>query len=250
MVSRRLHRIVAAFTLLTLPALAHPAAVSAAGINLSWNDCGAAGTTNMNFACGSNSGSATMVGSFVAPSGITELIGVTATLDMWSSPDSVGTQIPDWWQLGTGGCRSGSISASYDFAAGPYTCIDPWSGQASGGLDYGAQVPFANHATIRLIAAVQGADSLALTADSEYYTFKVTINYSKTVGAGNCSGCSSPVSIALTSTTLSQPAGLGDVILTTAASNNVITWQGGAGLSPNLGSPRLVTFGQIRSLYH
>src|SRR5438876_8777363 len=101
--------------LLTLSLLACPHGARAAGINLSWNDCGTSGASDKTFACTSNTGNAVAIGSFVAPSGINALLGVTATLDIWSSPDSVGTAIPDWWQLGPGGCRSGSLSASFDF---------------------------------------------------------------------------------------------------------------------------------------
>jgi hypothetical protein len=227
-----------------------PLNVRAAGVNLSWDDCGAAGTVNKTFACNTNSGAAVLVGSFVAPSGINALLGVTASLDIWSSPDSVGTPIPDWWQFGTGGCRAGRLSVGFDFTGGPYSCTDPWSGHATGGKDYAAGVPLTNHATLRLIGAVPEADSLALTADTEYYTFKVVISFQNTTGTGNCSGCSSPISIALSSVTLSQPAPTEDVVLTQAATSNVVTWQGGAGLGPNLPRQRVVTYGQIRNLYH
>jgi hypothetical protein len=227
-----------------------PVSANAAGINLSWADCSTAGTSDKTFACGTNSGSATLVASVVAPSGITSLLGVFASLDIWSSPDSVGTAIPDWWQLGTGGCRSGSLSLSLDFTGGPGTCSDPWSGHATGGRDFAAGVPLTNHATLRVIGAVPEADSVSLTTDTEYYNFNVTINSQKTTGTGSCSGCSSPMSIALSSATLSQPAPVEDVVITQAASSNVITWQGGVGLAPNGITHRLVTMGRIRSLYH
>jgi hypothetical protein len=129
----------------------------AAGINLSWDDCGTAGVSNKTFACNTNSGGATLFGSFVAPSGITALVGVYAVLDLWSSPDSVGTAMPDWWQVGASGCRSGALSVGFSFVTGPYTCIDPWNGQATGGQDYAVGVPSANHARLRLVGAVPGA---------------------------------------------------------------------------------------------
>lgn len=229
--------------------MAIPAISRAAGINLSWDDCGPAGVSNKDFACETNSGGATLIGSFVAPSGINALVGIYASLDLWSSPDSVATAMPDWWQIGGTGCRSGSISTSYDFVTGPYSCIDPWGGAATGGQDYALGVPSSNHARLRLIGAVPVQDSVALTENGEYYAFRVYINFHHTAGSGACRGCDAPVSIALSSMTLSQPAPRAGVVLNEAANSNVATWQGGVGLSPNRSSPQAVTYGQIRGLF-
>lgn len=103
-----------------------PALTSAATLNLAWNDCGAAGAVNKTFACSTNSGVDIIVGSVVAPSGIDSLVGIRATLDVWTSPDSAATALSDWWQCGAGGCRSACITANFGFTSGPYTCIDPW----------------------------------------------------------------------------------------------------------------------------
>ena len=53
-----------------------PSATAAAGwVNLSWDDCGSHGASMRTFACNTNGGSHTLVGSFVAPSGIDSLNG-------------------------------------------------------------------------------------------------------------------------------------------------------------------------------
>src|SRR5437899_4981080 len=69
----------AAFAALAALVLARFAA--AAGIDLSWDDCGAAGAQLKTFACNTNSGSSfDLVGSFVPPSGINQLLGMSAEL--------------------------------------------------------------------------------------------------------------------------------------------------------------------------
>ena len=240
-------RLCLALITLLLGSLIGPARIDASGVNLSWNDCGTSGVSNKNFACNTNSGSAVLVGSFVPPTGIDSLLGIAATIDIWSAPDSVGTAMPDWWSFATGGCRAGALSLSFDFTSAS-ACLDPWGGSATGGLDYAIGVPSANHATLRLVGAVPAAVSVA--ADSEYYAFKFSITATKTTGAGSCSGCSSPISISLTSLTLTQTAPAVDVVLSAPVSSALATWQGGAGLAPALPSPQPITYGQIRSLYH
>ena len=86
----------AAFTLLINVVVCGSAI--AAGINLSWDDCGTYGVENKSFACNTNTGSpAVMIGSFVAPPGINEFLGVSTRLTI----STVGP-LPDWWKHGTG----------------------------------------------------------------------------------------------------------------------------------------------------
>jgi hypothetical protein len=225
-----------------LAAFAWPGIACAGGVNLSWDDCGAAGATDKTFACNTNSGSAVLIGSFVAPSGVTGLTAVEATLEVWTSSDS----LPSWWQFATGGCRGGKLSTSFDFASsGPFTCSDPWSGAALGGNAYAVDSLGAKHARLRLVAAVTPDRQVTLDAGQEYYAFKVVIAFQKTTGTGACAGCDAPVSIALSSLTLCQGGGVGNVLLTDPASSNVATWQGGAGGSY---THQASYYGQIRSI--
>jgi hypothetical protein len=235
-------RIISTLAVVTLVALTCPGVSGAAGVNLFWDDCSTAGTTDKTFACNTNTGSAVLIGSFVAPSGVTGMTAIEATLDVWTSADS----LPSWWQFGTGGCRAGRLSTSFDFASsGPYTCTDPWNGAALGGNAYAVDSLGAKHARLRLVAAVTPDLQVALNAGQEYYAFKVTITFQKTTGAGACSGCDVPISIALSSLTLCQAAGAGNVLLTDPASSNVATWQGGAG---SFYAQQGSYFGQIRSI--
>src|SRR5439155_25286638 len=91
--------------------LALPTLSRAAGVNLSWNDCGASGTALATFACNTNAGVHTAVASFVPPDGVRELMGVEADVRIESSASS----LPDWWRHGTGACRG---------TAGLFTSLD------------------------------------------------------------------------------------------------------------------------------
>lgn len=237
------HRITSTLGALTLIALAWPGVTHAAGVNLSWDDCSTAGTSDKTFACNTDTGAAVLIGSFVAPSGVMAMTAIEATLDFWTSADS----LPSWWQFTTGGCRAGRLSTSFDFASsGPYTCSDPWSGAALGGSAYVVDSPGAQHARLRLVAAVPPDRQLALSANQEYYAFKVIITFQKTTGTGSCAGCDEPVSIALSSLTLCQAGGTNNVVLTDPASSNLATWQGGAGSSY---AHQSIYYGQIRSIF-
>jgi len=81
--------LLAAGTLLVLSA----SVASATGVNLSWNDCGLAGTQNNTFACNTNTGLPfTLVASFIPPANI-ELVGLSSQIDI--KTDS--PVLPDWW---------------------------------------------------------------------------------------------------------------------------------------------------------
>jgi hypothetical protein len=236
-------RIISTLGPLALLALVWPGAVFASGLNLYWDDCSAAGATDKTSACNTNTGAAALIGSFVAPGGVAALTAIEATLDIWTSSDS----LPNWWRFAAGDCRAGKLSTNFDFSSGPYTCTDPWSGAALGGNAYVVDSLDAQHAQLRIVAAVTPDRQLALEADQEYYAFKVIISFQKTAGTGSCAGCDEPVSIALSSLTLCQVDGVDNVLLVDPATSNVATWQGGAGES-YVG--QVSYYGQIRSVLH
>ena len=77
-------------------------AASAAGVNLSWADCGTTGTDNMTFACNSNTGIAgTAFGSFIPPANINQFVGVSVQMDVTTDQAT----LPDWWGNSATGCR-------------------------------------------------------------------------------------------------------------------------------------------------
>ena len=215
------------------------------GVNLSWDECGDAGVLNEAFACNTNSGSLVAVGSFVAPDSITALTGTEMILDVVAEGDS----LPSWWQLKySGACRQSALGVNFIYTGS--TCEDYWSsvsGATGGVAAYVVGGAGANTARITLVAAVDQMQATSLTGGSEYFDFNLTINKTKTVGAGACAGCSTPVTITLSAVNLTQPVGVGDVLLTDAAARSYITWQGGAARNgPN--GPTILS-GQIRSVF-
>ena len=80
-------------------------AASAQGLNLSWDDCGAAGQPNKMFACNVNSGNASMYASYIPPSGVNQLVGIASQIDLYTDQ----AVLPDWSFVTT--IRAGMRSA-------------------------------------------------------------------------------------------------------------------------------------------
>jgi len=239
-----------------------PAAL-AGGISLTWGSkclpdaLGGNGSdiTLQTFACDRNSGVAVMTLSFTPDHPIT-VMGFRATLLGESNAPLVpsGDVVPSWWQLGAGGCRSSSLSASADFSATQEGhCADPWLHRASGGITaYLAGLPAGelSFTTMQLEYAL--AEPVALVEEAQYLACQITIDYQKTVGEPECSGCNWSMLWALQSIELIGAAET--LILRRPLYNQCVFWQGGDDLSCyarlGIGVPaRNTTWGQIKSLY-
>ncbi len=207
------------------------------------------------FACDTNSGSMVMTASFIPAVQYPDWVGITAIID---GHTFVGVNLPAWWQLyNTGACRSTSLSVSGDFTMSPRVgCVDPFDGLAQGGIGayqttlypppYPLNVPAPNR--FRLKVAYGIVSEYALPADgTEYYAFRATINYAKTVGTGSCANCQVPVTMLLeeiASTSLVH----GKEIIRAAAANYCLKWQTG-GLNCWETPAENPTWGQVKSLY-
>lgn len=230
------------------------AAPASAQVNLSWQNCNVNGTADRTFACDTNTGSHTMVASFIAPAGVDMFTAAELIFDIKAATDP----IPDWWELRnqtgqSGQCRNGSISANV--VMGAYTgCDDPYAGQGSGGIGtyrLGGPSPETDMSRVRLtmVFAVPVGSEQALTPGNEYFAANVVINNSKTVGTTPCTGCTVPTSTVLNGVRVVQPAGhpVGNILLTAPAVNRTITWQGGAGAAPV--PTRATTWSQVKTLF-
>jgi len=224
---------------------------SAAGINLSWSDCGAAGQLNATFDCNSNAGAPfTAVGSFIPPAGIANFLGIAAQIDITTDQAT----LPDWWQHGTGFCRGTTgLAVNFDFTSGPFTCTDFFGGQAAGGFAYDVGFGNPNRARFRIQCAVPIDNKGPVDPANEYYAFKANFLRPKTTGAGSCAGCSNPACLVLNEIQLFQPPdAANDPRITNPASRQYITWQtpptGPAGC-PLTTPTRNSTWGQVKSLY-
>ena len=222
------------------------------GLNLGWNDCGGyPPSVNRNFACDTNAGIHTLVGSFVAPSCVNRMSANEVVMDL----DCQCLAWPDWWGLRTGLCRTSSMSGSFDFTEGPFTCYDYWQGGAFGSV--AMDLPVGRRARIKGVFALPAGDPriTSIPEGTEVYSYKMNINNAKTVGLGSCSGCEAGVCIVLNFIKLNQPVDepCGSKFVSVPAVRNFATWQGGpkpgfdctATYSPT----RSETWGSVKALY-
>lgn len=198
---------------------------ASAGMNLYWNDCSAGvGTTKRVFACDANVGSNTLVVSFAPPDGITKLVAARAVIDLRSAT----SPLPPWWRLGAGGCREGSLTASFTPPAS-HACGDYWSGATLQDLSYSTDLGGdPTRARIVISFSIPEAAAGPVSTGTEYYAFSLAIDNAKSTGAEMCTGCADPVCIVLEELTLYQAPGLGDYRICDASTSNFTTWQGGA----------------------
>src|SRR5262245_53830443 len=90
-----------------LLAVSASVATAGPGVGLRWNDCiGDAGAANKAFACTSNTGSQTMVGTFELSADLLTTSGEEVVIDLASA----GATLPLWWGFKNAGtCRQGSL---------------------------------------------------------------------------------------------------------------------------------------------
>lgn len=223
----------------------------AAGVRLSWTTCAGDGLIqNRTFACASNIGSSTMVGSFQLDADILHVNGNELVVDLIAQ---TAPTLPDWWQFVTAGtCRQAALSiAAHDGSA----CPDLFTLQAS--MNIAAyQLDKANGgnplgtARILCVNAVQTSLIVDLIAAQEYGIARWTIQNAKSVGTGSCAGCTTPVCIVFNSANITTEQGVSDTKLTDPLNpgENMITWQG-AGADCNAVPTRNTTWGAVKSLY-
>ncbi len=235
---------VALFSLLGLMACSSSA--TAAGINLSWDDCGSHGVQNKEFACTSNSGSRfTLFASFVPPSGINRFGGVAGQIDFMSWAPT----LPNWWKFGTAECRGGTaLATSVDFVNGPYNCTDVFVGRGASAFAYDIGFGTPNRARFRFQAALPAEDREALDPDTEYYAIKVSIDRTRSTGAGSCSGCCSRMDIVIREIQLFQSIEEGnDPTIYSPLNSQFTTWQ--VASSCEVTPSHTKTWGQVKSLW-
>ena len=211
----------------------HCTTICGRGVSMRWNDCYAnGGLSNRSFSCDTNSGTETLVGSFVLAQNASAISGAEGSLSFVSSTST----IPAWWQVrNTGSCRLTSLSFLARDATLPAGSCENWSGLTSdvaGGIgDY--SFPSANSARLRWATAVPPTGLRDLTADVEYSVFIIKINHAKSVGTGACAGCDVPMCIAFSGMTLTDnDSDPWNAIRLTGPANgsnsDVVTWQSGA----------------------
>lgn len=219
----------------------------AGGVNLAWVDCKSNSNSlaNKSFACNTNAGSNALAGSFVLLAPMPDFVAVEIVVDLQSQSAA----LPAWWEFGSGGCRDGSMSITFDFSvfANPdFACSDPFGRVAQGGL--ANYTVTGNRARAIGVGAIASEQRQALAAGTEYYGFRMAINNLKTVGTGACAGCSTPVCIVLNSIR-AVGVGAGSAEDNTAPiASQFATWQNGTGQCAATPTQNK-TWGQVKSLY-
>jgi hypothetical protein len=164
---------------------------SAAGLNLSWTDCGLNGASVRTFACTSNSGTNIAVSSYIVPAGVDSANSNEIVIDIQTS----GATLPSWWMMGTGFCRPTSLSMNFSGFTGP--CMDYWAGRGAGGSNYTAPFGPPNRARVKAVWALSRLDAGPIPTDQEVYSNNLFINNAKSFGAGACGGCTDGACIVL-----------------------------------------------------
>jgi hypothetical protein len=223
-------------TLALLFALPFTACAQPSGLVLRWNQCAAdGGIKNRVFACNTNVGSERLVCSYETGTTIAQVSGAEITVDIRAAS----TSLPLWWQFrNTGTCRVSSLALNFTADPNAVNCVDQWSGQASGGIGaYQIGLLAPNMARIRAAGAVPQAALFQVDPGIEYFVCNVTVNHQKTVGAGACSGCVTPVCVLFASLVITTPVAADNRTFTTPRDGNSdhwVGWQGAVAQSPHV----------------
>ena len=232
---------------------------AAQGLSLRWDSCLIdGGVQNKSFACDVNTGAEVLAGSFKLGADMGQVSGNEIAVDLASA----GAALPAWWSFkNTGTCRQSAMTINFVTGALEQDCPDWGAGVIVGGLAaYNIGVKGANTARITAAAAVPPDQLQLLSAGQEYLSFNLVINHSKTVGAGSCAGCSTPVCLVLLSINITTPVLANNRVITGPMNGNDsdwATWQGGGGVvvGGNSGCPRALpterrSWGAVKALYH
>jgi len=143
-------------------------------------------------------------------------------------------------------------------------CDDPFDGSAMGGVtNYTTSDhprpdwPSVGSNAARMGVAAAVAYAKSLSAGTEYYAFRLSLQYESSSGVGACEGCNTPVCLTLSEVAVyddsPEPSGNelthqpDPEIITQQAQNRMISWQdSGANCQPAVKNK---TWGQLKSLY-
>ena len=244
---------------------------AAAGLNLGWNL--ACPTTTLSavdtsFPCDDNTLSFTIIGSAVAPAGLSKVTAEELVFDL----QEAGGVLQPWWRLEDAnastpaGCRGtdpvtnpvGSLSLTAAFAgASTAVCKNYWATSASGGQNYVPGFSGADKARLQGVFARTAASAGALTSGVQYYVANIGLDTQHTIADPTdptiyvCAGCADGVCLVFNSCKFDQPPGTpnGDITVGTVDQRQNVTWQGGGTVDCQAIPVRRATWGKVKSLY-
>jgi hypothetical protein len=214
------------------------------GVNLGWNNCGTTvATSNKSFACDDNATSFQLVGSFKHGFDVADFVAVSAAVDV-----SVGApSVPDWFALGTGGCREGELTLNNVGAVAG--CTNPYSGANQGGGYVIENGPTPDRFRIRLDWARDLPGFLNGSVRNTAFLLGLSSANSFDEGFGMCAGCNVPACLVLNAVEVFSQSQGRTRIIETPEVRNWATWQGGTGSCPGATPARKATWGQVKALY-
>lgn len=242
---------------------------AARGMNLRWDACfGGGGLSNRSFACDTNTGSEYLYVSFLSDTLAENITGIEGKIDF---VPATGT-LPSWWQLkNTGACRPNTLTMSVAPGSESAGCSNTWGPDFATGFSY-YNLSMDGAMRLEFVSAVPTFEAMSFAPNQEWFAARFAISHAKTVGAGNCAGCQTPLCIGLHVLRLSRPypEPLVQLSTETVPGGSTVSWQGGAVDSyippPPLGHndpwpyrtvtcslpvpARNHTWGSIKSLYH
>ncbi len=253
-------------------AVAVPAtALAGMGLNLGWGlacPTSASAMPDVTDACDANNRTYTLIGSVVAPDGLSKVTAEEIVVDV----EVAGGVLPPWWHLEDetatlpAGCRgvgsanpNGSLSVTDNFLSAPTTtCKNYWGTSLNGAFNYTPNFAGMDCGRIQAVFARTVETAGPMTPGVQYYAFNLTLDTQHTVADPTdpalavCSGCQVGACIDFVYCKLDQPPGTpnGDVLVNQASTRGFVTWQGAQGVQCIFVSPvRRATWGQIKSLY-
>jgi len=250
------------FTALALALVA--SAAQAGGVNLAWGTlCYAENPTRVvTFACDTNSPGLEwpLTLSYQVDSEMNDMVGIEITLVAQSSVD----QLPDWWRLNAGECRSGAMGFEFDPGERANDGCRDWTGGLAmagavwnsgqdqyrpGDDPYWGPI-YSSPSTARIIGVI--ARDAAVPGDVlpgvEYFACTYTIRNGATVGSGSCAGCGLPLAIEARLVCVAGLAGRRDYLMTAVpGGNQAISWQSEE--ARTVVPVRNSSWGEIKNLY-
>jgi hypothetical protein len=203
-------------------------AAHASGVFLKWDACHAdGGVSARSFACDTNSGFETLVGSVVLDTALVGVIGMEARI----VGQSASSAVPDWWEFKNAGlCRTNALTLSSpaDPVGG---CPSLFGTSFSENIAaYKVGVPTSGSIQIDLVFA--GFDpGIPVAAGQEYFLFGLQISHAKTVGPGACAGCLAPMCLGTgylqlqTSSTSPTPSATFRMNFAPIDQGHLVSWQ-------------------------
>jgi hypothetical protein len=233
--------------ILTLAAALLVVAASSAmaqGLNLSWGNCGTAGTSTVAINCNSNAGALLVANASVFPQvPMNTFAAATCVIDVKVN----GGTLPPWWQTNTGQCRANSIGMSFDPNNNVSDCVDIWAGNPNLQVTAIQQgVWGADWVRLNGVAAIPAGSEIPLATGTELWVCRITINKANTL---TCAGCSQPAQIVLNEIAMQDP-NQPQQRVTNPGDNACIGLSGGQPLCAGGATPaQNRTWGAVKNLY-